>query len=130
MSQKKSYTIFDYDRTGVLDGQGNIVNHFGSQAVIEALKNWIISAPGDSIRDYELGGKVLRHLLKPMNSDDDTRIRDDIYDGIHRNFVPHIDIIDLKIVSNFQTRKRQIYIYFFVPLLNVLGTLDETIAVE
>ncbi len=128
--QTSAYTVFDVSRSGNLDVQGNIVSYLGDEAVIQALRNWVASAPGDTIRQPDTGGRILSQLLKPMNSVTDLHLESVLRDSLYKDFKPDIEIVDLNIQTDVVKRQRTLYLRVFSKSLNTVSVLNEKLRVE
>lgn len=66
--RKESQLIHDYYFQGGVDLQGRIAETWQEEALKNAVRMWIASYQGDFIGRPNRGGKVMRYLLRPMNS--------------------------------------------------------------
>ena len=112
----KNYTVKDYIYDASEDNSGIVVLD-GVAAVENALRMWLVSFKGDSIRRPNAGGYVTQWLFKPMNEDTQFDIRTAIKVGLEREFIPNITVSSIRVTPVYSTESWEIEIYGWVPAL-------------
>jgi len=108
--------VKDYIYDASEDSKGIMVLS-GTKAVENALKLWLVSFKGDTIRHPEAGGYVTQWLFKSMDEDTQFDIKTAIRVGLEREFVPVIKIDKVTVTPDYQQESWQIEIRGYVPAL-------------
>ena len=119
--------IYDYDISGGVGLNGDILQVWEQEALINSLKMWISSRRADIIREPERGGYLIDWLTKAMSADNIDAIQMSIRDGLDQDFSPHLQVINLIVTPDVQKRQWRIYMEIYSPELKLQAVLDERI---
>lgn len=117
----------DYSIYADIDSKGQLVLLTGSSAVENALKLWLLSFPGESIRNPSKGGYVTRWLFKPMTDDTQMMIREAIIEGIQEDFSPALVLKKVVVEPEYEYQRWKIEINAYVPDLKIDLNVYETV---
>lgn len=111
-----NYQVKDYIYDASEDNDGIIILK-DAEAVENALKLWLVSFKGDSIRRPDRGGYVTQWLFKSMTEDTQFDIKTAIRVGLEREFVPMITVDKVIVTPDYAKEVWKIEIYGWIPAL-------------
>jgi len=120
-----SNTVFDYDRKGGFDLNGQINTLYGQDALANAINIWIQSYKGDFIRNPNRGGYVAPHLMKPMSDTVALAIESGIKDGLLRDFKPSVKVLTLQVTPDYVKRQWKIQMTASSEDLKLVLSIEE-----
>lgn len=88
-----------------------------AESIENALKLWLVSFKGDTIRQPGNGGYVTQWLFKPMDEDTQFDIKTAIRVGLEREFIPTINVDSIKVTPDYQKESWEIEIRGYIPAL-------------
>ena len=111
-----NYQFKDYIYDASEDTRGIIVLE-DVEAIENALRLWLVSFKGDSIRRPNAGGFVTQWLFKSMTEDTAFDIKTAIRVGLEREFAPNIVIDKITVDGDYTRESWRIEIKGYVPAL-------------
>lgn len=112
-------TYVDNSIDGQVDTQGNLIVLTGSDAVNNALTQWLTSCPNDFIRS-SMGGLIVQHLDKLVDADSARAIQTDIITGLQTEFTPAITVNYVSVIPDLANDQWVIEISGYCPSLKAL----------
>ena len=110
-----SNTFYDTYWQGGFNGQGNIKEVFGNEALTNAMLVWLSSSQGDYLNDPSKGGWLKKNLVKSMNETRKKLIMNDLSKGIYSEFTPGLQDVVITVIPNYQQRYWNITIQGYSP---------------
>jgi len=118
-------TFIDFDPFGQITPQGEMVVHFGHEAIEASMRLFLASFKGEFIRNPDKGGYLIRLLNKPMDERIAQEIREQLTYSIAQDFSPTINISKLTVVPLYEEDRWQIDIQGYCPLVKEEISLSE-----
>lgn len=87
------------------------------EAVENALRLWLVSFKGDTIRRPDAGGYVTQWIFKPMDEDTAFDIKTAIRVGLEREFSPNIVVHKITVIPDYVNMSWTVEISGWVPVL-------------
>lgn len=106
---------------------GDLVMKNDTSAVLQSVRNLILTTAGEILMEPNIGGGVARLMFEP----NDTMLRMQLYDKITNTiarFEPRIEVVDLNIASFENNHGLYIHLTFYI--LNNPEPVTETIPIK
>lgn len=116
-ANKQTFYI-DSSLEGKISPNGNIIKTTNSDALSQAFKIWLTSGQGEKIRTNS-GGWLIPFLGKPLTNEYADKIKKKLLEGLEKEFVPKITIVDFQVIPNTNKNAWLIYIQGYSAELNV-----------
>jgi len=126
MKNKKITTYADYSLYADIDSLGNLKVLIGKEAIENALKLWIASFPGESIRNPSKGGYISRWLFKSLNEETAGLIKEAIIESLDEDFYPSLVLKTLDVIPNYDKYQWQITLNAYSPELKIDINIEES----
>ena len=120
-------TLFDLDMEGGFTRSGNIKKVYGTDALNNALKTWIISKRGEKIRRPAQGGSIYALLTKPMSEETYNLLDNAIRGEFENDFSPALIINELEIRPNYERRRWELKMVVTSPYLKIKTELNDNL---
>lgn len=120
-----SNTVFDFDREGGFDNNGQIKALYGADALANAIYLWIKSYQGEFIRRPTLGGKIVPFLLKPMSEEVGDQIKSSIIEGLQIDFTPSVTVRSITVEPDYVNKLWKIELSAFSEDLKLVLSIQE-----
>lgn len=106
--------IFDiaYNGVNTLD---QLQETWDKDALINALTLWMASFTDERVHGARRGGAITRHLAKPMTQTDALTIDFSIRTGLDTDFLPKLQVVDLKVTPVYDQRYWNIQLTVYSP---------------
>ena len=118
-------TFVDFDPFGRIDSQGEVVMHYGHEAVEASMKLFLASFKGEFIRNPEKGGYLIRLLTKNMDEDTAREIKEQILYSIDQDFSPRVNISKVEVTPLYEEDMWKIDVQGYCPLVKETVSLSE-----
>jgi hypothetical protein len=116
--------ITDIDFYGQNLANGQAVEYMGTDAVGNALYLWMTSKKGEFLYNPAAGGILDKSLFKTMSPDNLANIQFYLYNSILNFFSPYIELRDLILEPDMNSRILNITIKYFFPQTNQSGSVS------
>ena len=120
-------SYYDVDILGEVDGQGQIKELHGKEAVENSIIMWLTSFSTDTLRNPTSGGYLVNHLYKPMSESNQESIYDAIIDGFNQDYELAVQLITLSVVPDYENKLWLIDIYAYIPQIKDTVSVSTTI---
>ena len=97
---------------------------YDMDAVINALKAWVASYPGDYVDEPYRGGKVMPLLMKPMKQVDAQDIRSSIQSHLTEEFQPTPQIRQFNVEPDYERRLWRFDMTVFFPSITKIAKVN------
>lgn len=125
--KNKNITVYaDYSLYADVDDLGNLKVLTGSEAIENALKIWLASFPGESMRNPSKGGYISRWLFKPMSESTAQLIKEAIVESLEEDFYPSLSLQTLTVIPDYDKSQWQITLNAYCPVLKLSINLEES----
>jgi hypothetical protein len=116
--------ITDIDFYGQNLANGQAIEYMGTDAVGNALYLWMTSKKGEFLYNPAAGGILDKSLFKTMSPDNLANIQFYLYNSILNFFSPYIELRDLILEPDMNSRILNITIKYFFPQTNQSGSVS------
>lgn len=116
----------DYSLYADTDELGNLKVLTGRDAIENALKIWLSSFPGESIRNPSKGGYITKWLFKPMSDNTAQMIKEAIVECLNEDFSPALTLRSVEVLPDYNKAQWQISIGAYSPTLKTDVNINES----
>lgn len=109
---------YDFPFYKKVDKNGAIIDLKNSDALSQAVKIWLVSKPNEKIRSRG-GGILYRYLGKIMDDDKAKDIQNAIAQGLEKEFVPSLTVVQVTVVPNYDKQRWEIGIVAYNETLAI-----------
>lgn len=109
----------DIDMWGAENTQGGPLEYIGSDAIKNALQNWITSKRGDFLRNPGAGGALDFMAFKAMSPERLSTMKFQLLNSITNNFYPSIKVTNINFIPDYTNRILEIEIYYKIEAENI-----------
>ncbi len=96
--------IFDFDKTGGFDANGQMQKIYGEEAMQNAISMWIESFKGEVLRDPRSGGYVRYYIQKSLSEEAQSGLIEAITTGFEQDFSPELELKELIVEPEFSNK--------------------------
>lgn len=93
------------------------------QAVKQAMKNLVLTSPGEKLFQPDVGSKVFQLLFEPLDPFTVDTLRDEITDTL-RNYEPRIEVISVEITAEEQYHQLRVDVEYRIVGQPLVQTID------
>jgi len=93
------------------------------QAIKQAMKNLVLTAPGEKLFQPDVGSKVYQLLFEPLDPFTVDTLKDEIVDTL-RNFEPRINVISVEITANDDFHDLRVDVEYRIVGQPLVQTID------
>lgn len=94
-----------------------------SESIKQAIKNIILTSPGEKLFNYDFGSRVYALLFEPFDPFTVDKLRDEILNTIN-NYEPRVVVLDLIIVPNFDEEYLNVELQYQIVGQPVVENID------
>lgn len=116
-------TFHDIDLYGRNQGNGSPIVYYSSDAIKNALLQWINSKKGDYIMNPGAGGILDTFLFKTLNDENIFLFRTQLLTALTNRFSPSITNIEINVTPDYENRMVEIDITYTIPQEGVSDTI-------
>ena len=117
--------IIDTNLFGGTDAQGNIKQEIDEDAILNAIKLWIITDQGEIRRNPNYGGDMLYWLVKPLTLENAKHIKTALEEGITQNFGQYVIVDTVDVDIDYSNSMYIIKMLLHIRKLNKQVSLEE-----
>ena len=105
----------DYPMDAELTVNGVLRTLEGTEAITNALRQWISSFKGEVIRQPNRGGYISRWLMKPITEETALAIKRAILDGLTDEFTPVLIPQVIEVIPHYEQQYWEIHVEAYSP---------------
>jgi hypothetical protein len=120
--------IWDYGMNANMDSNYNLIIYENEDAINNALKTFFYTGESEILNQPFSGGALVPYMFKPLNVDTYKELLFFIRVKIDTEFSPAVTPLEIKILPEFDQRKWDITIKYYIEQFNVEETLQIALA--
>lgn len=120
--------LIDLWRGAIYNERGDVILQSGSDALLSAVENWILSNKGTALRSSDTSGIIYRYMgNKYLTAETANQFRNELQAGLKYDFDPPLEVRDLTVVADTTRRAFVIYGEVYSAYYDAEATINVTV---